>query len=241
MKICGNCFITKDSDNFYQDKTKKDGYRNQCKECVKLKEKFRIKKSKPEVVSKKCIKCDLEKEIELFSKTRNTCLTCHRQYHNNIVRKSREKIRPIKLVKNKKEKKLKKEKVYVEGSRSIYFRNRRKNDILFKIKDNIGASLRQALNENGYSKYTRTFEILGCSYEDFRKHIEKQFQGWMNWDNHGRYTGNYNETWQLDHIIPLSSSMNEEEILRLHHYTNYQPLCSKINQVDKGARLDFYI
>ena len=51
----------------------------------------------------------------------------------------------------------------------------------------------------------------------------------MNDSNYGVYTGNYNETWQLDHITPISSAMNEEEILKLNHYTNFQPLCSKKN------------
>ena len=63
----------------------------------------------------------------------------------------------------------------------------------------------------------------------------------MNWNNHGSYTGVYNDTWQLDHITPLSSAKNEEEMLRLHHYSNYQPLCSKVNQLDKRAKLNYNI
>jgi 5-methylcytosine-specific restriction endonuclease McrA len=51
----------------------------------------------------------------------------------------------------------------------------------------------------------------------------------MNWNNQGKYTGKYNETWQYDHIVPISSSMNEDDILRLNHYTNFQPLCSRKN------------
>lgn len=51
----------------------------------------------------------------------------------------------------------------------------------------------------------------------------------MNWSNHGKYTGNYNETWQLDHIIPMSSAENETDVILLNHYTNFQPICSKVN------------
>jgi hypothetical protein len=86
---------------------------------------------------------------------------------------------------------------------------------------------------------SRTFEILGCSYEEFKSYIENKFESWMNWNNHGLYTGNYSETWQLDHIIPISSAKTEEDIIKLNHYTNLQPLCSKINQIDKKDKLDW--
>ena len=36
--------------------------------------------------------------------------------------------------------------------------------------------------------------------------------------------------WDIDHIIPLSSAKNEDDLLRLNHYTNLQPLCSKVNR-----------
>ena len=52
----------------------------------------------------------------------------------------------------------------------------------------------------------------------------------MNWGNYGG--GNkkyYNISWDLDHIIPLSIANTEEELYKLNHYTNFQPLCSKIN------------
>lgn len=39
----------------------------------------------------------------------------------------------------------------------------------------------------------------------------------MFWNNHGTY-------WHLDHIIPISWAKSEEEVYKLNHYTNYQPL-----------------
>ena len=39
----------------------------------------------------------------------------------------------------------------------------------------------------------------------------------MFWDNHGTY-------WHLDHIIPISWAKSEEEVYKLNHYTNFQPL-----------------
>jgi hypothetical protein len=37
------------------------------------------------------------------------------------------------------------------------------------------------------------------------------------WNNHGTY-------WHLDHIIPISWAKSEEEVYKLNHYTNFQPL-----------------
>jgi hypothetical protein len=45
----------------------------------------------------------------------------------------------------------------------------------------------------------------------------------MSWNNYGK-TG-----WHIDHIIPLSSANSEEEIIKLCHYTNLQPLWSEDN------------
>ena len=58
----------------------------------------------------------------------------------------------------------------------------------------------------------------------------------MNWDNYGSYKINEQRTWNIDHIIPLSSAKNEDELIKLNHYTNMRPLCSKEN-LDKSDNL----
>lgn len=57
-------------------------------------------------------------------------------------------------------------------------------------------------------------------------HIEDQFDSNMNWDNYGTY-------WVIDHIIPISSGKNEEEIFKLNHFSNLRPL-SKAENLIKG-------
>lgn len=87
----------------------------------------------------------------------------------------------------------------------------------------------------GWKKAKRSKEILGCEMKDFRDHIESQFLNWMSWDNYGQNCEplEYNCSWDLDHIIPVSYATTEEELYKLNHWSNYQPLCSKVNRYEK--------
>lgn len=57
--------------------------------------------------------------------------------------------------------------------------------------------------------------------EELRLSLESKFQTGMTWDNYGE--------WQLDHRIPLDSAVNEEDLYKLNHYTNLQPLWKEDN------------
>jgi hypothetical protein len=61
----------------------------------------------------------------------------------------------------------------------------------------------------------------------------------MNWDNRGLYNGEMMYGWDIDHIIPISTAETEEDLIRLNHFTNLQPLCSYINRVLKKDKIDF--
>ena len=63
----------------------------------------------------------------------------------------------------------------------------------------------------------------------------------MTWENYGKYNGELNYGWDIDHIIPVSSAKNKEEILKINHYTNLQPLCSKINRDIKKDKIYYEI
>ena len=95
--------------------------------------------------------------------------------------------------------------------------------------------LNDLLKKKGYKKNYSCEKLLGCSYNDYLIYIESKFDKWMTHDNFGLYNGTYNYGWDIDHIKPLSKAITEEDIIKLCHYTNLQPLCSKINRDIKKA------
>ena len=98
---------------------------------------------------------------------------------------------------------------------------RRRNDSQFRLSMNVRNNIYSSLNRNGYSKNSKTEEILGCSFNELKRHLERQFTKGMNWDNQGE--------WHIDHIYPVSLAKDKEHLLELNHYTNLQPLWAEDN------------
>lgn len=58
----------------------------------------------------------------------------------------------------------------------------------------------------------------------------------MNWDNYGNKNGfstRVNQSWDVDHIIPITTAKTEGDVVKLNHFTNMQPLCSYVNRYVK--------
>ena len=121
---------------------------------------------------------------------------------------------------------------YEKNKKSIRekIKKRKEEDPLFKLKTAISSRIRNGIKSQNFSKNFKTKEILGCTYEEFKLYIESKFESWMTWDNYGKYNGQLNYGWDLDHIIPIHISKTEDDIIKLNHNTNFQPLCSKINR-----------
>ena len=114
--------------------------------------------------------------------------------------------------------------------RRAYQQRRSQTDHAFKLVRNLRARLRQALK--GTCKSARTLELLGCTVEELRAHLEAQFKPGMTWENQGRYG------WHIDHIKPCASFdlTDLEQQRACFHYTNLQPLWAAEN-LSKGAKL----
>lgn len=124
--------------------------------------------------------------------------------------------------------------------KNVYEKEKRTTDSLYKLKHNIRRNIKMAIAGKGFTKKSKTTDILGCSFEVFKAHIEAQFLPWMNWPNQGLYNGQEAYGWDFDHIIPISSATCEVDVMRLNHYTNFQPLCSKVNRDIKKGKLGSY-
>ncbi len=110
---------------------------------------------------------------------------------------------------------------------------RKKNDKLYYIRVTINKIIDKAFKRKGINKPLSNKEILGCEYDFFLNYIQSQFENWMDWNNRGLYNGSYNYGWDLDHIFPLRDCNNEIDMIKANHYTNFRPLCSKINRYEK--------
>ena len=108
------------------------------------------------------------------------------------------------------------------------YQKRRRQQPLIIISERIRALIYFILKVRIYTKKSKTYEILGCSYEDFKIYIENHFKDGMTWENKG--------AWHIDHIIPTCTAKTEEDLIRLNHYTNLQPLWAEEN-LKKGSKL----
>ena len=106
-----------------------------------------------------------------------------------------------------------------------YHKERRDNDPKFNMMGRIRHRTREAIKRGGFTKRSKTYEMLGCDWDMLKEHIEKQFVDGMSWDNMSE--------WDLDHIYPLSWCETIDELEIYAHFTNLQPLWRKDNQDKK--------
>ena len=102
-------------------------------------------------------------------------------------------------------------------------------DPLFRLKRTINRRLNKCLKSKKWNKKNKTILYIGCSLEELKLHLEKQFKPGMTWENHGE--------WHIDHIIPLASAKTEEDLYKLNHYTNLQPLWA-IDNLKKSNKIN---
>lgn len=219
------------------------------KKTPEQKEKYKLADKLYRERNKELIK---EKRKEYYENNKELITEKNKEYILNNIGKVKERkkeyrennSKSIKLYREINKEDLKeKRKVYNEKNKdkikqynTTYKQSRRENDPIFKLTGTLRTMMLKAFKQNGYSKTTKTHKILGCSFEEFKSYLESKFEPWMNWDNKGNWNGiptEINTAWDIDHIIPLSTAVTEDDIIRLNHYTNLQPLCSYTNRYIK--------
>jgi hypothetical protein len=180
-------------------------------------------------MNKICTKCNIEKDINDFYINRGECKTCRKEYkrkNKDIINKYNQEYRKNNIS-NKDT--IRKYRIDNKDRLNEYSKNKYATDSVYRFSRIISSLLYQSFKHNGYKKNTKTMDMLGITIKDFQIYIESQFEIWMTWENQGKCMSNYNETWQLDHIIPISNAKSIEDVIKLNHYTNLRPLCSKLN------------
>jgi len=210
-KRCIVCNEEKLLKEFSKRKDSKDSRRNNCKLCEKNNKKKYYEENKD----------------------------CFKKSHKIYADKNKDKIREYRIIyeeENKDKIKSRNKEYYLKNKKEIakkyanWRKNKLKNDPFFKLKYSINNSIRRGFRRSKFNKNSKTIDILGCTYSEFREYLELKFEPWMNWNNYGLYDGSEGLGWDLDHIIPTSSATTEKELIKLNHYTNFQPLCSYINR-----------
>ena len=235
------------------NKISRDYYKNNKEACSKRNEEYRENNKEKVAAWQKEYVANNKEKTDAYQKdyrdnNKEKLAYSNKEYRENnkeklskLAKESYKKHRSKRLddaksyYKNNKEKVLAYGKEYniknkdkINSSKRLWAKYKRKHDPLFKLKGNLSHRTNQAFKVKFWNKESKTKDMLGCSYEVAKNHLERQFTKGMNWSNHGK--------WHIDHIIPLASANNKKELYKLCHYTNLQPLWA-IDNLSKHAKI----
>lgn len=233
----------------------------QCKKCKESKNiDLLVKKKKKDgstYILYTCIDCNKKYNkdygTDYYQKNKSELINNSKEWYQENIDKKKQYDKEY--GKNNKDKKSKYDIEYrilnrnlINKKRAIYFQHRRKIDPFFKLRKRISASVWFYLKLNKSSKNRNSIiNYLPYSIRELKKHIEKQFEFWMTWQNWGRYIASQWDdndsstwTWQLDHINPQSelpyTSMEDENFQKCWALKNLRPLSAKQNLNDGNRR-----
>ena len=234
MKNCRKCLENKELIEFSKNSSKEDGLNSICKECDRIKSK-KYRDENPDKVSKS--------RKNTYIKNKEKYLLQQKKYYEN--NKDKIIVKNKKYYSNNKEAYKNRKKIYYDKNKeslnklsSEYGRlNRKKITERDKLRRNTEPLYRtirycrnrinKFLKSKNYKKNYKSFDMIGCSPEELKKHIESKFTYGMSWELVGKEI-------HIDHIIPLSSANTIEQVESLCHYSNLQPLWAKDNLKKKN-------
>lgn len=179
-------------------------------------------------MDKNCSKCLIDKDTSLFSKQERTrdklfvwCKQCVSEYSKGRrvkkIRGPRPKLDAVTLAQRTKivQKKYR-DKITKSGLLAERERNRRKNNINYRIAHRLRIRMLQALK--GIDKSAKTTDLLGISISEFKIYFQSLFTKGMSWDNY--------DQWHIDHIKACSKFdlTDPKQQRECFHYKNLQPL-----------------
>lgn len=210
-KTCTKCKIEKSIIEFQKRKDRKSGFKSYCKRCDADRSSDYARKNR-ELVNEKS-RCYYALNKNEIIKKKSIYATENKE---KIYKNKRDRYNENATIRDKKTQYRLKNKIIIVKNKLEYHKKRMANDPVYAMKRRIIYILSNSFRSNGYTKKSRTHEILGCSFEYFKNYFEAQFKDGMSWENRSK--------WEIDHIIPLASAKTEDDVIRLNHYTNLQPL-----------------
>ena len=106
--------------------------------------------------------------------------------------------------------------------------NRYNTDINFRLLTICRARVYKALK--GFDKSAPTMELIGCTPDELRSHIESKFEPWMNWENQGK------GGWDIEHIKACANFnlVDPEQQRECFNWSNLKPM-EHIDNIKKGV------
>lgn len=212
MKTCTKCRIEKDESEFSKDKNYKDGFYCYCKLCCKEKMRINYLKNREKVINGKKIFRKNNKEL-----CRNRNKQRYLKYKEKILEDKKKYYQLNREVIDKKHKEALKKNISLQKRKKEYCKQyekeRKIKDPFFKLKKIIRNLITNSLKHKGLHKSYKTTFYLQCSPLEFQNHLGPKPKG------------NY----ELDHICPCAQAKNEEELIKLQHYSNFRWLSEEDN------------
>ena len=234
LKKCTKCKEVKSLDQFTKDKNQKDKKDQTCKVCKKLysfnnKKKAKEYRNKNKETAKEYYKEYYKKNKEKIKQHRIKNKERIKEYNKEYNKKNKEKNNKISRIYYQKNKERlieysKKYRLNNTKKRNTYLKEytklRKQKDPLFKLNRLIRMNIYCSLKRQGYTKKTKSYNILKCEYNFFMT--------WLNGIASNGYTYGIGDL-QLDHVIPISLGQTEDELYLLNHYSNFQLLSADEN------------
>jgi hypothetical protein len=210
------------------------------KNIIGITKKIKMEKLDKDIKTKKiCHRCKKDQDILCFNKDskskdgfKASCKECISLYSKKYTFKNKIKLKEqIKQWKEQNKEyvdlymldyqKKNKNKIYKRSTE--YHKIRYNNDPIFKLRRLLRDRIYKVISNKKVTSKTK--ELLGCSFELLKQHLESLFKHGMTWSNHGIF-------WEIDHIKPVSSFdlTDIEQQKQCFHYTNLQPLTKKDNR-----------
>lgn len=108
---------------------------------------------------------------------------------------------------------------------NAYQKARLQADPVFALAIRLRTRLAQAVRLTGTGKSAGTFDLVGCTSQELKAHIEAQFVDGMTWENRDK--------WHVDHVRPLASFdlTDPEQQRQAMHFSNIAPVWATDNRV----------